>query len=82
MITVIVSIKRGEFKQKQLQCTICNEDLRKRIMLNLYETKKRFTQCLNLLLKWRVKDKSPIGNGIQHDSNELLARHQPYLESL
>ena len=50
-------------------------------MLNSYQT-KRITQCLNLLLLWRVKDKSPIGNDIQHDSNELLARHQPLLESL
>lgn len=50
-------------------------------MLNPYQT-KRITQCLNLLFVWRVKDKSPIGNDIQHDSIELLARHQPYLESL
>lgn len=52
-------------------------------MLNPYQT-NRITQCLNLLSMWRVKDKdkSPIGNDIQHDSNELLARHQPYLESL
>ena len=50
-------------------------------MLNSYQT-NCITQCLNLLSLWRVKDKSPIGNDIQHDSNELLARHQPYLESL
>ena len=42
----------------------------------------RFTQCLNLPQQWWVKDKSPIGNDIQHDSNEIPTRHQPDLESL
>ena len=72
----------GNKNRKAFNTPIVLKCKEKRVtMLNSYQT-KRITQCLNLLSLWRVKDKSPIGNDIQHDSNELLARHQPLLESL